>query len=53
MLEHIRRELEYSQQVFRKHPDWPVIDVTGKAIEETASDILRLMARRTRRDTIS
>src|SRR5258705_6861321 len=39
--EHIQRELGYAQEVFRKHPDWPVIDVTGKAIEESAADIIR------------
>jgi len=39
---HVEEELEYSRQIFRDHPNWPVIDVTSKAIEETASDILRL-----------
>ena len=28
--------------IFRQPPEWPVIDITGKAIEETAADILRL-----------
>jgi regulator of PEP synthase PpsR (kinase-PPPase family) len=40
--EHIAREIEYAQQIFRSHPRWPVIDITGKAIEETAADILRI-----------
>jgi len=44
--DHIQREIAYAQEIFRKHPDWPVIDVTAKAIEETASDILRLMRQR-------
>jgi regulator of PEP synthase PpsR (kinase-PPPase family) len=43
---HIEREIEYSREIFRKHPNWPVIDVTSKAIEETASDILRLYKER-------
>ncbi|RMH43935.1 MAG: kinase/pyrophosphorylase [Deltaproteobacteria bacterium] len=42
MLDHIEREIEYSREIFRRHPEWPVIDVTNKAIEETAADILRL-----------
>lgn len=43
---HIEEEIEYSRQIFRNHPNWPVIDVTAKAIEETASDILRLYKER-------
>jgi len=44
--DHIDKEILYSRQVFRDHPHWPVIDVTNKAIEETASDILRLYKER-------
>lgn len=43
---HIEQELAYSREVFRAHHNWPVIDVTGKAIEETAADILRLYKQR-------
>jgi regulator of PEP synthase PpsR (kinase-PPPase family) len=48
MREHIQREIAYAQEIFRRHPDWPVIDVTAKAIEETAADILRLVKQRSR-----
>jgi hypothetical protein len=44
--EHIEREIAYSRDIFRAHPHWPVIDVTSKAIEETAADILRLYKER-------
>lgn len=44
--QHIESEIAYSRDLFRKHPNWPVIDVTSKAIEETASDILRLYKER-------
>ena len=47
--DHIQREIAYAQEIFRKHPDWPVIDVTAKAIEETAADILRIMKQRGRK----
>jgi regulator of PEP synthase PpsR (kinase-PPPase family) len=40
--EHIQQEIAYAQSLFRQHASWPVIDVTGKAIEETAADILRI-----------
>jgi regulator of PEP synthase PpsR (kinase-PPPase family) len=39
---HIENELGYSREIFRKHPNWPVIDVTNRAVEETAADILRI-----------
>jgi hypothetical protein len=43
---HIENETNYSREVFRKHPNWPVIDVTNRAIEETAADILRIYQER-------
>ena len=40
--DYILAELEYAQDLFRAHPEWPVIDVTNKAVEETAGIILRI-----------
>ena len=40
--EHIQQEIVYAQSLFRLHSSWPIIDVTGKAIEETAADIMRI-----------
>ena len=40
--DHVAQEIAYAQALFRQHPEWPVMDVTGKAIEETAADILRI-----------
>lgn len=45
-MEHIRKELEYSRQLFLENPRWPVVEVTGKAIEETAAVILRIFHER-------
>jgi [pyruvate, water dikinase]-phosphate phosphotransferase / [pyruvate, water dikinase] kinase len=39
---HIREELHYCLSLCRSH-GWPVIDVTGKAVEETANDIISLV----------
>jgi regulator of PEP synthase PpsR (kinase-PPPase family) len=36
---HIREELKYSHEIFRKNPRWSVIDITGKAIEEVANEV--------------
>jgi regulator of PEP synthase PpsR (kinase-PPPase family) len=38
--EQVKQELDYARQIFAQHPSWPVIDVTGRAIEETAVLIL-------------
>ena len=40
--DHIAQEIAYAQQIFREHPAWPVMDITGKAVEETAADIMRI-----------
>jgi regulator of PEP synthase PpsR (kinase-PPPase family) len=42
-IDYILAELEYAEQWFRSHRDWPVIDVTGKAVEETAATILGIL----------
>jgi regulator of PEP synthase PpsR (kinase-PPPase family) len=47
--EHVRQELEYAQRLFRQHPEWPMIDVTGRAIEETAVIILETIKERDER----
>lgn len=39
-------EIEYADQLFRKNKRWPVFNVTGKALEETASEIIKLMVAR-------
>ncbi len=42
----VKQELDYARQIFRDHPQWPVIDVTGSAIEETAVIILESLKER-------
>jgi regulator of PEP synthase PpsR (kinase-PPPase family) len=41
-LEHVRRELMFARELFRRHTDWPVIYVTNKPIEEIATEILAI-----------
>lgn len=45
-LDKVRREVEWASELFRKNRRWAVFDVTDKAIEETASEIIKLMAAR-------
>jgi regulator of PEP synthase PpsR (kinase-PPPase family) len=42
----VKQELDYANHIFGDHPKWPVIDVTGNAIEETAVIILESLGRR-------
>lgn len=42
----VNQEIEYANEIFRKNRKWPVFNVTGKALEETASEIVKLMASR-------
>ncbi|XP_050215289.1 pyruvate, phosphate dikinase regulatory protein 2-like [Mercurialis annua] len=41
-MDFVRKELDFACRIFADNPVWPVIEVTGKAIEETAAVILRL-----------
>lgn len=41
-LEYVRREVIYALRIFESHK-WPIIDVTGKPIEEIASEIVSLI----------
>lgn len=45
-LDKVNQEIEYANEIFKKNRKWPVFNVTGKALEETASEIIRLMASR-------
>jgi regulator of PEP synthase PpsR (kinase-PPPase family) len=42
-LRHIQEELRYSLRLCQRYR-WPVVNVTGKAVEETASEIVNLVA---------
>ncbi len=35
----IIQELKYCREIYRQHPKWGVIDVTGRAVEEVATDV--------------
>ena len=36
---HVQRELRFCHELYRQHPAWSVINVTGRSIEEIAGDI--------------
>jgi regulator of PEP synthase PpsR (kinase-PPPase family) len=41
-LRHIQQEIRYSLQLCKTYR-WPVVNVTGKAVEETANEIVNLL----------
>ena len=50
-LEHILMELEYAHEIFRQNPTWPVVDVTSRAVEETATVVLKIHDERSKTRT--
>jgi regulator of PEP synthase PpsR (kinase-PPPase family) len=40
----VEDEIAYCRRLYRQHPEWMVIDVTNKSVEEAASDIMRRMS---------
>lgn len=46
MADHIQQEIDYARQIFGEHSSWPVIDVTDRAIEETAAELLSIRKQR-------
>jgi len=45
-MDYILAEIEYAQDVARGNPRWPVLDVTNRAIEETAASIVKILRNR-------
>lgn len=44
--ENIARELRWCREFYARHPTWPVVDTSGRAVEETAAEIVRIMKER-------
>jgi len=44
--EYVRIELMYARKIFSKNPDWSIINVTSKPIEEIASEILTIKSKK-------
>ena len=45
-LEYIEKEIDYAEKIFKKNRQWPVFDMTDKALEETAFEIIRIVSTR-------
>jgi regulator of PEP synthase PpsR (kinase-PPPase family) len=44
--EYVTREINFANRFYNLHPDWTLVSVTAKSIEEIASEILAIMAGR-------
>ena len=45
-LQHISDEIDYAHDLFKQNRRWPVFNVTERALEETASEIVKIVAAR-------
>jgi hypothetical protein len=45
-MSYIEKEITFAQDLFRKNRRWPVFNVTERALEETATEIIRVVASR-------
>lgn len=45
-LQHIIKEIEFAEKLFKQNRRWPVFNVTERALEETASEIVKIIAAR-------
>jgi len=43
---HIAEEIEHAMGMYRQNRRWPIFDVTERALEETASEIIKLVSNR-------
>ncbi len=44
--EYVVREINFANRYYSLHPEWTLINVTGKSVEEIASEILAILAGR-------
>lgn len=44
--EHVFKEIEYANQLYKQNRRWPVFNITDRALEETAAEIVKIVASR-------
>lgn len=45
-MSHIAKEIEYAEKIYKQNRRWPVFNVTDRALEETAGEIVRVISSR-------
>ncbi len=46
---HVEAEIRFALELFASHPAWPVVDMSGRSVEETAAIVLELRTGRATR----
>ena len=41
--DHVQKEIAFTYELRRRRPDWPVVDMTAKPVEEAAAEIVNLV----------
>lgn len=42
-LDYVRKEVAYAYELLDRRPDWPIVEMTAKSIEEAAAEIVSLL----------
>jgi regulator of PEP synthase PpsR (kinase-PPPase family) len=45
-LKHVMDEIQFADDLYKKNKKWPVFDVTSRALEETATEIIKIISKR-------
>jgi regulator of PEP synthase PpsR (kinase-PPPase family) len=45
-LSHVLDEIQFADELYKKNKKWPVFDVTSRALEETATEIIKIISKR-------
>ena len=45
-MEQIQKEIDYAGEIFKKNRRWPIVNVTDRALEETAAEVARIVSAR-------
>jgi len=48
-LDSVRREVAYAYELIGRRPDWPIVDMTSKSVEEASAEIVDLLGKRPHR----
>lgn len=45
-MDQIQKEIDYANEIFKKNRRWPIVNVTDRALEETAAEVARIVSAR-------
>lgn len=45
-MDQIQKEIDFANEIFKKNRRWPVVNVTDRALEETAAEVARIVSAR-------